>query len=80
MGADGGHIEDGQEEDFYFENDTPYDLAKRLHDVMYDVDGKSWVACKVSIIRATRDINIKFEYENEEIWDTPLHSNSSILI
>ena len=68
----GRFVREGQEFGFLLDGDQPGNLAIRLRDLMIDDDGKSWIACKVSIIRATRDINIKFEYENEDVWDPPL--------
>jgi len=57
---------------FYTEDQDFSTYAQRLHDFMIDSDGNSWVACKITLIRETSDINIKFEYENPKVWDTPL--------
>lgn len=46
-------------------------LVRRLHDVMYDDDGKSWVTCKLTLVSETRDVNIQFEYEDEYRWEEP---------
>lgn len=57
---------------FYTEDEDFPKYAQRLRDLMIDDDGNTWVACKVTLIRETRDINVLFEYENPKIWDTPL--------
>lgn len=46
-------------------------LIRRLHDVMYDEDGKSWLTCKMSLIRETKDVKITFEYDDEDRWEEP---------
>lgn len=76
LGTIGGwntaYLSKEREVDYYFSSDKPYELAKRLHDVMIDDKGNSWVACKVTLVRETRDINIKFEYNDEDYWDPTL--------
>lgn len=68
-----GQVTDSEnEQGFLLDGDGPGDLAVRLRDVMINDEGKSWVACKVTLVRETRDINIKFEWDNPHIWDTPL--------
>lgn len=62
----------GDTQNFYTEDGYFEKHVERLHDIMINDEGKSWVACKVTLIRKTRDINIKFEWDDPHIWDTPL--------
>ena len=57
---------------FYTEDDDFNIYAQRLHDFMIDDEGKSWVACKITLFRETRDLNVLFEHQNPKVWDTPL--------
>ncbi len=47
-------------------------LIPRLQATTINDGGTSWVACKIDIIRATRDLKIKFEYYDKTRWDPPL--------
>lgn len=75
VGHNAGMIVEGEENEISFLLDTENvakQLITRLQAATINDDGTSWVACKIDIVRATRDLKIKFEYHDEKRWDEPL--------
>lgn len=72
-----GHIaeqtlSDGKAEWFLLDDfNEALDLAPRLQQLTRVDDRDPWVACKVSVVRATKAFGIDFEYQDRDRWDPP---------
>lgn len=53
-------------------NSEAEQLIPRLQAATINEDGTSWVACKIDLIRATKDLKVRFEYQDEKRWDPVL--------
>lgn len=53
-------------------NNEALELMHRLQAATVNVDGTSWVACTIDLIRATKELRIEFDYLDEKSWDQSL--------